>query len=259
MFLSILYTNARLSNHVDTRMGKRICRHSNCHSRHINRSRCIDSKLYNSHRYHRFRYRRRRYHHFRYLRHYRHRNYRHHQYYQNRSSHNLYLRLKNHYINLRKNHDKNHHRNHDRNLRKNQNHSIRNRFDRLKNPYRICHDSFLYLSYIMILRKLAIVILSYYISMYLIIDKRHYDINHYAIENFKQERYRCIRYISNNYINKKEDTGSAANIAKYISRYPYVKCRKYKNEYILYLIYKNKVIIYNTLIHIIFYINIIFL
>jgi hypothetical protein len=111
----------------------------------------------------------------------------------------------------------------------------------------------------MILRKLAIVILSYYISMYLIIDKRHYDINHYAIENFKQERYRCIRYISNNYINKKEDTGSATNIAKYISRYPYVKCRKYKNEYILYLIYKNKVIIYNTLIHIIFYINIIFL
>ena len=115
----------------------------------------------------------------------------------------------------------------------------------------------------MIIKKVIIIILSYYISCYLIIDKKHYDINHFAIENFKEERYRCIRYINNNHTNvanvANAATNSATNIAKYITKYPYAKCRKYKNEYIDYIIYKNKVIIYNTLIRIIFYINIIFL
>jgi hypothetical protein len=115
----------------------------------------------------------------------------------------------------------------------------------------------------MIIKKVIIIILSYYISGYLIIDKKHYDINHFAIENFKEERYRCIRYINNNHTNvanvANAATNSATNIAKYITKYPYAKCRKYKNEYIDYIIYKNKVIIYNTLIRIIFYINIIFL
>lgn len=109
----------------------------------------------------------------------------------------------------------------------------------------------------MIIKKVVIFILSYYISGYLIIDKKHYDINHFAIENFKEERYRCIRYINNHHYQKQKI--GITNIAKYISTYPYAKCRKYKNEYIDYIIYKNKVIIYNTLIHIIFYINIFFL
>jgi len=117
--------------------------------------------------------------------------------------------------------------------------------------------SFLYISIIMIIKKVIIIILSYYISGYLIVDKKHYDINHFAIENFKEERYRCIRYINNNHTNAA--TKISANIAKYITKYPYAKCRKYKNEYIDYIFYKNKVIIYNTLIRIIFYINIIFL
>ena len=110
----------------------------------------------------------------------------------------------------------------------------------------------------MIIKKIVIIILSYYISGYLIIDKKHYDINHFAIEHFKEERYRCIRYINNNHTFATDAT-KVANIAKYITRYPYAKCKKYKNDYIDYIIYKNKVIIYNTLIHIIFYINIIFL
>ena len=109
----------------------------------------------------------------------------------------------------------------------------------------------------MIIKKIAIIIITYCISNYLIIDKIHYDINHYAIENFKEERFRCIRYINNHHqnCNKKKES----RIVKYITRFPYAKCRKYKNEYIQYIIYKNNVIIYNTLIHIIFYINIIFL
>jgi hypothetical protein len=107
----------------------------------------------------------------------------------------------------------------------------------------------------MIIKKILVIIITYYISSYIIIDKIHYDINHYAIEKFKEERYRCIRYIHNNHHMNKKDN----NIVKYITKYPYAKCRKYKNEYIEYIIYKNKVIIYNTLIHIIFYINIIFL
>jgi hypothetical protein len=113
---------------------------------------------------------------------------------------------------------------------------------------------FKYISIIMIIKKLLVILITYCISSYVIIDKIHYDINHYAIEYFKEERYRCIRYIHNNHMKKKDNI-----IVKYITKYPYAKCRKYKNEYIEYIIYKNNVIIYNTLIHIIFYINIIFL
>jgi len=107
----------------------------------------------------------------------------------------------------------------------------------------------------MILKKLIIIIISYYVCNNIIIDKKHYDINYFAIECFKEEKFRCIRYIDNNYINNKKE----AKIINYITNYPYKKCRKYKNEYINYIINKNKVIIYNTLIHIIFYIHIIFL
>jgi|UniRef100_A0A6C0IAU1 hypothetical protein len=106
----------------------------------------------------------------------------------------------------------------------------------------------------MIIKKLFIIIISYYISTFLVIDKKHYDIHHYHIEYFKEERFRCIRYIDMNR-NKKRET----MIIKYINNYPYAKCIKYKDEYIEYIINKNKIIIYNTLIHIILYIHIIFL
>lgn len=104
----------------------------------------------------------------------------------------------------------------------------------------------------MIIKKLLIIILSYYMSNYLVIDKRHYDIHHYHIDYFREERFRCIRYIDMNR-NKKRET----MIAKYIKNYPYAKCIKYKDEYIEYIINKNKIIIYNTIIYIIFYINIV--
>ena len=103
----------------------------------------------------------------------------------------------------------------------------------------------------MITKKLFIIIISYYISDFLLIDKNHYDVNHYHIDLFKEERFRCIRYIDNNR-NKKRET----RIIKYINNYPYAKCIKYKDEYIEYIINKNKIIIYNTIIYIIFYINI---
>jgi hypothetical protein len=105
----------------------------------------------------------------------------------------------------------------------------------------------------MIIKKLFIIIISYYISTFLVIDKKHYDVNHYHIEYFKEERFRCIRYIDMNR-NKKRET----MIIKYINNYPYAKCIKYKDEYIEYIINKNKIIIYNTIIYIIFYINIVF-
>jgi hypothetical protein len=105
----------------------------------------------------------------------------------------------------------------------------------------------------MIIKKLFIIIISYYISTFLVIDKKHYDVNHYHIEYFKEERFRCIRYIDMNR-NKKRET----LIIKYINNYPYAKCIKYKDEYIEYIINKNKIIIYNPIIYIIFYINIVF-
>lgn len=105
----------------------------------------------------------------------------------------------------------------------------------------------------MLIRKILIIILSYPLYNHLVIDKKDYDVNYLAIERFKDERHRCIRYINNRHANKKESN----KILKYIKNYPYVKCIKYKNEYIDYIINKNKVIIYNTLISIIFYINII--
>jgi hypothetical protein len=107
----------------------------------------------------------------------------------------------------------------------------------------------------MIIKKIAIIFISYYISNYLLIGKEHYDINHIAINNFKDERYRCIRYIDNTYLHKKIEN----KITNMINKYPYAKCKKYKDDYIEYIINKNKIIIYNTLINIIFYINIIFL
>ena len=107
----------------------------------------------------------------------------------------------------------------------------------------------------MILKKLIVIIISYYISDFFIIEKKYYDINYFAIEKFKEEQFRCIRYIDNRNLNKK----TISKIVNMISKYPYTKCGKYKNEYIDYIINKNKVIIYNILINVIFYINIIFL
>ena len=107
----------------------------------------------------------------------------------------------------------------------------------------------------MIIKKILIIIISYYISNYLVIDKKHYDVNYFDIGMFKEEKFRCIRYIDNNHIKKNIEN----KIANYISKYPYTKCIKYKNEYIEYIIHKNKIIIYNTIIYIIFYIHIIFL
>jgi hypothetical protein len=106
----------------------------------------------------------------------------------------------------------------------------------------------------MIIKKILIIIISYYISYYLVIDRKHYDINYFEIDKFKEEKFRCIRYIDNKHIKKIEN-----KIVNYISKYPYTKCIKYKNEYIEYIIHKNKIIIYNTIINIIFYIHIIFL
>ena len=104
------------------------------------------------------------------------------------------------------------------------------------------------------IKKFIIIIISYYVYNNIVIDKTQYDINYFATQCFKEEKFRCIRYIDNNYINKKE-----TKIINYITNYPYKKCKKYKNEYINYIINKNKVIIYNTLIHLIFYIHIFFL
>jgi hypothetical protein len=91
-----------------------------------------------------------------------------------------------------------------------------------------------------------------------VIDRIHYDIEYFPIENFKQERYRCIRYINNNIFSNFLGGTSAASannkIIKYIKTYPNAKCIKYKKDYIDYIINKNKIIIYNTLIHTTFYI-----
>jgi hypothetical protein len=106
----------------------------------------------------------------------------------------------------------------------------------------------------MLIKKLIIIIISYYISNYLCIDKKHYDINYFNINYFKEERFRCIRYIDNNYINIKNDN---LNV-KYTRVYPYIKCIKYKNDYIKYVINKNIIIIYNTIINLILFINIFF-
>jgi hypothetical protein len=106
----------------------------------------------------------------------------------------------------------------------------------------------------MLIKKIIIIIISYYISNYLCIEKKHYDINYYNIEYFREERFRCIRYIDNNYINIQNEN----TIVNYIHDYPYAKCIKYKNDYIDYVINKNIIIIYNTLIIFLLYINIFF-
>ena len=105
----------------------------------------------------------------------------------------------------------------------------------------------------MSIKKLIIYIVSYYLSNCLVIDRIHYDIEYFPRENFKEERYRCIRYINNNLFANYGDKSN--NIIRYIKAYPNVKCIKYKKDYILYIINKNKIIIYNTLIHITFYIT----
>lgn len=111
----------------------------------------------------------------------------------------------------------------------------------------------------MLIKKILILFVSYYLSNYLVIDRIHYDIEYFPIENFTQERYRCIRYINNNIFANFLGTASGASnnnkIIRYIKTYPNVKCIKYKKDYIEYIINKNKIIIYNTLIHITFYIT----
>jgi hypothetical protein len=108
----------------------------------------------------------------------------------------------------------------------------------------------------MLKKNLLILFISYCLSKYLVIDRIHYDIDFFPIESFKQERYRCLRYIDDK-IYAKDTIDNESNIIKYIKTYPNAKCRKYKGDYIEYIINKNKIIIYNTLIHIIFYINLI--
>ena len=105
----------------------------------------------------------------------------------------------------------------------------------------------------MLIKKILILFISYYLSNHLVIDRIHYDIEYFPIENFKQERFRCIRYINNN-IFANFISGNNNKIIRYIKTYPNVKCIKYKKDYIEYIINKNKIIIYNTLIHTTFYI-----
>ena len=90
----------------------------------------------------------------------------------------------------------------------------------------------------MLIKKVIIIIISYYTSNYLIIDKKHYDVNYFNINCFKEERFRCIRYIDNNIILQYKN-----------------KCIKYDNDYNEYVNNKNNIIIYNRLINIIFYFN----
>jgi hypothetical protein len=104
----------------------------------------------------------------------------------------------------------------------------------------------------MLIKKIIIIIISFYTSNYLLIDKKHYDVNYYNIEYFREERFRCIRYIDNNYINLQNEN------VNYSRDYPYTKCIKYKNDYIEYVINKNIIIIYNNLIIFLLYINIFF-
>jgi hypothetical protein len=88
----------------------------------------------------------------------------------------------------------------------------------------------------MLIKKIIIIIISYYTCKYFLIDKQYYDINYYNIDYFKQERFRCIRYIDNNIILQYKN-----------------KCMKYENDYIEYVNNKNKIILYNTIVNIIFY------
>ena len=110
----------------------------------------------------------------------------------------------------------------------------------------------------MLIKKILILFISYYLSNHLVIDRIHYDIEYLPTENFKQERYRCIRYINNNiFVNFLGTASTAANnnkIITYIKTYPNAKCIQYKKDYIDYIINKNKIIIYNTIIHTTFYI-----
>jgi len=88
----------------------------------------------------------------------------------------------------------------------------------------------------MLIRKIIIIIISYYTSNYFLIDKQHYDINYFNINSFKEERFRCIRYLDNNIILEYKN-----------------KCIKYENDYNEYVNNKNKMILYNTIVNMIFY------
>jgi len=88
----------------------------------------------------------------------------------------------------------------------------------------------------MIIKKIIIIIISYYTCNYFLIDKQHYDINYYNIDRFKEERFRCVRYIDNNIILEYKN-----------------KCIKYENDYNEYVNNKNKMILYNTIVNMIFY------
>jgi hypothetical protein len=88
----------------------------------------------------------------------------------------------------------------------------------------------------MLIKKIIIIIISYYTSNYFLIDKQHYDINYFHINCFKEERFRCIRYLDNNIILQYKN-----------------KCTKYKKDYIEYVNNKNIMIQYNTIINMIFY------
>lgn len=88
----------------------------------------------------------------------------------------------------------------------------------------------------MLIKKIIIIIISYYTCNYFLIDKQHYDINYYNIDCFKEERFRCIRYIDNNIFLQYKN-----------------KCIKYEKDYNEYINNKNKMIIYNTIINLIFY------
>jgi hypothetical protein len=88
----------------------------------------------------------------------------------------------------------------------------------------------------MLIKKIIIIIILYYTSNYLIIDKQHYDINYFKINYFKEERFRCIRYLDNNLIVQYEN-----------------KCIKYEDDYNEYMNNKNIMILYNTIINMIFY------
>jgi len=88
----------------------------------------------------------------------------------------------------------------------------------------------------MLIKKIILIIISYYTSNYFLIDKQHYDINYYNIDRFKEERFRCVRYIDNNIILEYKN-----------------KCIKYENDYNEYVNNKNKMILYNTIVNMIFY------
>ena len=58
----------------------------------------------------------------------------------------------------------------------------------------------------MIIKKIFIIILSYYISNYLVIDKRHYDVHHYHIDYFN--KFKKLH----NALNNEDYTGTSVEL-----------------------------------------------